>query len=48
MSTSDAGYRCQYDTDWIADKMRWGLSIDALTQQLDGCPDRPITVTLAR
>ncbi|MFF1602425.1 hypothetical protein ACFVYV_33845, partial [Streptomyces mirabilis] len=22
------GYRCQYATDWIADKTRWGLSID--------------------
>ncbi|MFJ9900335.1 HNH endonuclease family protein [Streptomyces sp. NPDC091280] len=48
-----AGYQCQYDTDWIADKTRWGLSIDAternaLTQQLADCPDRPITVTLAR
>ncbi|WP_405976535.1 HNH endonuclease family protein [Streptomyces sp. NBC_00988] len=47
------GYRCQYDTDWIADKTRWSLSIDAterdaLTQQLTGCPDRPINVTLAR
>ncbi|MFD4878926.1 hypothetical protein ACFWOB_36945 [Streptomyces sp. NPDC058420] len=48
-----AGYRCQYDTDWIADKTRWGLSVDAaerdaLTQQLADCPDRPITVTAAR
>ncbi|MER7922271.1 HNH endonuclease family protein [Streptomyces sp. NPDC096057] len=48
-----AGYRCQYDTDWIADKTRWGLSIDAterdaLTQQLADCPDQPVTVTLAR
>ena len=48
-----AGYQCQYDTDWIADKTRWGLSVDAakrdaLTQQLAGCPDRPITVTVAR
>ncbi|MFG2785963.1 HNH endonuclease family protein [Streptomyces prunicolor] len=48
-----AGYRCQYGTDWVADKTRWGLSIDpierdALAQQLAGCPDRPITVTLAR
>ena len=47
------GYQCQYDTDWIADKTRWGLSIDALErdvldQQLAGCPDEPITVTLAR
>ncbi|MFJ9250710.1 hypothetical protein [Streptomyces sp. NPDC101776] len=21
-----AGYRCQYDTGWIADKTRWSLS----------------------
>ncbi|MGW3312100.1 HNH endonuclease family protein [Streptomyces sp. NPDC001073] len=47
-----AGYRCQYVTDWIADKTRWGLSIDpaerdALTQQLSDCPDQPVTVTLA-
>ena len=48
-----AGYRCQYDTDWVADKTRWGLSVDAterdaLTQQLAECPDLPVTVTLAR
>ncbi|GAA2917346.1 hypothetical protein [Streptomyces mexicanus] len=24
-----AGYRCQYVTDWVADKARWGLSVDA-------------------
>ena len=47
------GYQCQYDTDWIANKTRWGLSIDALERdaldrQLAGCPDEPITVTLAR
>ncbi|MFD7996986.1 HNH endonuclease family protein [Streptomyces mexicanus] len=24
-----AGYRCQYITDWVPDKLRWGLSIDA-------------------
>ncbi|MEV7817116.1 HNH endonuclease family protein [Streptomyces flaveolus] len=47
------GYRCQYVTDWVADKMRWGLSIDtgehaALTEVLDNCPDVPVTVTLAR
>ncbi|WP_405849480.1 HNH endonuclease family protein [Streptomyces sp. NBC_01518] len=46
-------YWCQYDTDWIADKTRWNLSIDAtehdaLTLQLADCPDEPITVTLAR
>ncbi|MDI1455692.1 HNH endonuclease family protein, partial [Streptomyces sp. ATE26] len=47
------GYRCQYVTDWIADKTRWGLSIDAteeaaLTGELIRCPNAPITVTTAR
>ncbi|MGW3491316.1 HNH endonuclease family protein [Streptomyces sp. NPDC001054] len=47
------GYRCQYASDWVADKTRWGLSIDsaertALTDVLDACPNRPITVTTAR
>ncbi|MES9524140.1 HNH endonuclease family protein [Streptomyces capoamus] len=48
-----AGYRCQYVTDWVADKLRWGLSIDtyeqgALTEVLGNCPDVPVTVTPAR
>ncbi|MFF7127204.1 DUF1524 domain-containing protein [Streptomyces sp. NPDC008240] len=48
-----SGYRCQYVTDWIADKTRWGLSADtteqaALTEELSQCPDVPITVTMAR
>ncbi|WP_435279435.1 HNH endonuclease family protein [Streptomyces sp. 1222.5] len=48
-----AGYRCQYVTDWVADKTRWGLSVDtaeqtALTDVLAGCPNAPVTVTLAR
>ncbi|KQX72199.1 HNH endonuclease family protein [Streptomyces sp. Root1310] len=48
-----AGYWCQYVTDWIADKTRYGLTIDpaeqaALAQRLAACPDQPITVTLAR
>ncbi|MEU7428616.1 HNH endonuclease family protein [Streptomyces sp. NPDC040750] len=48
-----AGYRCQYVTDWVADKTRWGLSVDATEQAalgevLDSCPDVPITVTHAR
>ncbi|MFE2972209.1 HNH endonuclease family protein [Streptomyces sp. NPDC059340] len=47
------GYSCQYATDWVADKTRWGLTIDptehaALTEVLGNCPDQPITVTLAR
>ncbi|MCL3998136.1 hypothetical protein [Streptomyces lavenduligriseus] len=47
------GYRCQYATDWVADKNRWGLSIGsgeeaALAQILSHCPNTPITVTLAR
>ncbi|PWI06712.1 HNH endonuclease [Streptomyces sp. NWU339] len=48
-----AGYRCQYVTDWVADKTRWGLSVDtteraALAETLSHCSDVPITVTLAR
>ncbi|WP_435853758.1 HNH endonuclease family protein [Streptomyces misionensis] len=48
-----AGYRCTYLTDWVADKTRWGLTIDtaehdALADQLSHCPNTPITVTLAR
>jgi hypothetical protein len=48
-----AGYRCQYVTDWVADKTRWGLSVDAdeqaaLAQTLSSCTDVPVTVTLAR
>ncbi|MFF0465487.1 hypothetical protein [Streptomyces mexicanus] len=48
-----AGYRCPYVTDWVADKTRWGLSIDAdeqaaLAQTLIQCPDSPVTVILAR
>jgi hypothetical protein len=45
------GYRCQYATDWVADKTRWGLTIDPTehaAQALSNCPDQPITVTLAR
>ncbi|WP_406490671.1 HNH endonuclease family protein [Streptomyces sp. NBC_01604] len=47
------GYRCTYATDWITVKTRWSLTIDpaeqaALTGTLDGCPNTPIDVTLAR
>ncbi|MFJ8159023.1 HNH endonuclease family protein [Streptomyces sp. NPDC094468] len=46
-------YWCEYVTDWVADKTRYQLSVDpaeqdALTEQLAACPNRPITVTLAR
>ncbi|MGW3341343.1 HNH endonuclease family protein [Streptomyces sp. NPDC001009] len=48
-----AGYRCQYVGDWVADKTRWGLSVDAgekdaLAAVLQACPDAPITVAFAR
>ena len=48
-----AGYWCTYGTNWIADKMRYQLTIDpaeqtALTERLTACPDSPTTVTLAR
>ncbi|MFC5200363.1 HNH endonuclease family protein [Streptomyces kaempferi] len=50
---SYANYRCQYLTDWVADKTRYGLTVDpaeraALTEGLAHCPDQPVTVTLAR
>ncbi|MEU8933334.1 hypothetical protein AB0D30_26055 [Streptomyces sp. NPDC048409] len=50
---SAAGYRCDYVTNWVADRIRWGLSIDqteddALTNVLSRCPNVPVTVTLAR
>ncbi|MFF0463830.1 hypothetical protein [Streptomyces mexicanus] len=48
-----AGHRCLYVTDWVADKLRWGLSVDAderiaLAKTLNRCLDSPVTVTLAR
>jgi hypothetical protein len=46
-----AGYRCLYVTDWVAGKLRWGLSIDTdeqIAQTLNQCPDTPVTVTPAR
>ncbi|WP_437097612.1 HNH endonuclease family protein [Streptomyces longwoodensis] len=47
------GCRCQYATDWIADKLRWRLSADeaeaaALTDIFGCCSNAPVTVTLAR
>ncbi|MFH9090455.1 HNH endonuclease family protein [Streptomyces sp. NPDC017673] len=50
---SAVGYRCQYVTDWVADKMRWRLSVDtnekaAINEVLDNCPNVPVTVTPAR
>ncbi|MEU0600569.1 hypothetical protein ABZ484_20360 [Streptomyces sp. NPDC006393] len=47
-----ANYRCEYVTDWVADKTRLGLSIDAIEQEalertLSGCADVSITVSLA-
>ena len=47
------GYRCQYVTDWVADKTRYQLSVDpveeaALSEALSRCPNEPIMVTLAR
>ncbi|MFC8520125.1 HNH endonuclease family protein [Streptomyces sp. NPDC057257] len=48
-----AGYRCQYVTDWVADKTRYQLTVDpaehaALNEILAVCPDIPVTVTIAR
>lgn len=47
------GYRCQYVSDWVADKTRYRLSVDvseeaALSETLSRCLNEPITVTLAR
>ncbi|WP_406482557.1 hypothetical protein [Streptomyces sp. NBC_01615] len=47
------GYRCQYVTDWVADKTRYGLAVDpteqaALAESLSHCPNEPITVVLTR
>ncbi len=53
MAPASQGHRCQYVTDWIADKIRWNLSIDPaehtpLSDVLDACPNVPVTVTTAR
>lgn len=47
------GYRCTYVTNWVADKTRWGLTVDgaeraALGDVLEECPNVPVPVTLAR
>ncbi|MFE0794723.1 HNH endonuclease family protein [Streptomyces mutabilis] len=46
-------YRCQYFTDWVTIKSRWGLAIDpaeqqALTNLADACPNEPVTFEQAR
>lgn len=46
-------YHCQYLTDWIATKLRWQLTIDenernTLTEATAPCPNKPVTITLAR
>ncbi|MET8249618.1 hypothetical protein ABZV31_37805 [Streptomyces sp. NPDC005202] len=46
-------YRCRYVTDRVADKTRWGPSVDAAWQtarseQLGYCPNAPVTAALAR
>ncbi|MEE1931200.1 HNH endonuclease family protein [Streptomyces sp. TRM 70351] len=46
-------YRCQYYTDWVTIKTRWGLAIDpaeqtALTELARTCPNTPVTVEPAR
>ncbi|MGW2938313.1 hypothetical protein ACWDA7_42540 [Streptomyces sp. NPDC001156] len=40
------GYRCQYVTDWVADRTRCGLAFEP-AEILTRCPDVPVTVTLA-
>ncbi|MFF4355176.1 hypothetical protein [Streptomyces sp. NPDC001530] len=51
--TATSTVRPQYVTDWVADKTRYQLSVDpseeaALSETLSRCPNKPITVTLAR
>ncbi|MFF0033343.1 HNH endonuclease family protein [Streptomyces avermitilis] len=48
-----AAYRCQYVSDWVADKTRYQLAVDpteeaALAESLSRCPNEPITVPFAR
>ncbi|MGW0664867.1 hypothetical protein [Streptodolium elevatio] len=46
-------YACEYTGNWIAMKIRWGLSVDqaeydALTAQVAACPDVEIAGARAR
>ncbi|MDT0608823.1 HNH endonuclease family protein [Streptomyces lancefieldiae] len=46
-------YRCQYFTDWVTIKTRWGLAIDpaeqaTLSELADECPNTPVTFETAR
>jgi hypothetical protein len=46
-------YHCEYLTNWVTVKTRWGLTIDQaerdnLADALASCPDTTIEVTLAR
>jgi hypothetical protein len=48
-----AGSCYTYATDWITIKTRWNDTIDqteqtTLTDILDGCPNTPVEITLAR
>ena len=40
--------RCQYTSDWVADKLRWQLTADtaerdALTRLAETCPDTTVS-----
>lgn len=48
-----ADYRCEYLSNWVAMKARWGLAIDpaeqaALAQQTSSCPEVVVTGVRAR
>ncbi|MEV5873987.1 HNH endonuclease family protein [Streptomyces sp. NPDC052101] len=45
-------YRCQYVADWVATKLRWGLSadageVDALSTEAKDCPKQEVTYVIA-
>ncbi|MEU1409611.1 HNH endonuclease family protein [Streptomyces sp. NPDC005728] len=47
-----AAYRCQYVADWVATKLRWGLSadageVDALSKVAEDCPTQEVTYVTA-